>query len=367
MAVLFKRDAQAGERFSGRVRKPYTVRWTANGKQRERSFPTLKDARDFRASVEHETRSGTYADPRLGSVRFATYAAEVIRGKDVSEGTASTYASTLATWIKPWAGQRTLAQVAQDREGATRLLNEDMAKLSAGRRSVVRSLLVYVLDEAVAAGRIGTHKLAGLKITRPPADVTGPDESFVFPSKSQLEAMATALNGRGLAVWLMRGCGLRIREALAVHREDFSQDGTSLRVSGQASQDGRRKVALKHRRAGEYRDVPVPSYVWEKVRDLPDGPVLPGRDGKPYLTYNVVAHRFQAARKALGIADGFTPHSLRHAFVSALLAQGTPITDVAAWLGHKTIGVTYAVYGHLVPSAASRAREALDAEFSSLA
>jgi integrase len=52
------------------------------------------------------------------------------------------------------------------------------------------------------------------------------------------------------------------------------------------------------------------------------------------------------------IREGFTPHSLRHAFVSALLGRGVPITDAAQWVGHKDINVTYAIYGHLVPNAA---------------
>ena len=64
-----------------------------------------------------------------------------------------------------------------------------------------------------------------------------------------------------------------------------------------------------------------------------------------------------------GIQDGFTPHSLRHAFVSALLSHGVPITDVAAWLGHRNINVTYATYGHLVPSSLGRAQEVLNAEY----
>jgi Phage integrase family len=64
-----------------------------------------------------------------------------------------------------------------------------------------------------------------------------------------------------------------------------------------------------------------------------------------------------------GIPEGFTPHSLRHAFVSALLARGVPITDVAQWAGHKDINVTYAIYGHLVPNAADRAVSVLDAKY----
>ena len=46
------------------------------------------------------------------------------------------------------------------------------------------------------------------------------------------------------------------------------------------------------------------------------------------------------------ILDRFSPHSLWHAFISALLSRGVPITDVASWLGHRNINVTYAIYGH---------------------
>ena len=49
--------------------------------------------------------------------------------------------------------------------------------------------------------------------------------------------------------------------------------------------------------------------------------------------------------------------------MSALLARGVPITDVAQWVGHKDINVTYAIYGHLVPNAADRAVSVLDAEY----
>jgi hypothetical protein len=60
----------------------------------------------------------------------------------------------------------------------------------------------------------------------------------------------------------MRGCGLRIEEALAVSKEDFIEGGTVLRVMWQASKNGRQRERLKHRKRGEYRDVPVPSWLW---------------------------------------------------------------------------------------------------------
>ncbi len=46
-----------------------------------------------------------------------------------------------------------------------------------------------------------------------------------------------------------------------------------------------------------------------------------------------------------------------------LVEGGVDITEVARWLGHKSINVTYAIYGHLLPNADERAIAALDAEF----
>jgi integrase len=109
--------------------------------------------------------------------------------------------------------------------------------------------------------------------------------------------------------------------------------------------------------------VPVPSWLWEMVKDMPSGALMPGRDGKPYQRYKAVYSRFMRAAEAAGIPDGFTPHSLRHAYASAMLARGVQITELAHFLGHKDINTTHAVYGHLLPPAAKRAVSALDAEF----
>jgi hypothetical protein len=44
-------------------------------------------------------------------------------------------------------------------------------------------------------------------------------------------------------------------------------------------------------------------------------------------------------------------------------AASVPITDVAHWLGHRDVRVTFRIYGHLVPSAAVRAIAVLDEEY----
>ncbi len=60
-----------------------------------------------------------------------------------------------------------------------------------------------------------------------------------------------------------------------------------------------------------------------------------------------------------------TFHDLRHTFASTALAGGVPISEISRWLGHKSITMTVDLYGHLVPEASGRARDALDKAFRS--
>jgi integrase len=156
---------------------------------------------------------------------------------------------------------------------------------------------------------------------------------------------------------------LRIEEALAVEKADFRDNGTILRVYQQTTRDGRETAPLKKRKRGEYREITVPTWLRDMIRDLPDGPLMIGNGERRYQLYRTAYERFMNAADKAGIPAGFTPHSLRHAFASAMLSKGVPITNVAHWLGHRDVRVTYRIYGHLVASAAARAIEVLDEEY----
>jgi integrase len=74
-------------------------------------------------------------------------------------------------------------------------------------------------------------------------------------------------------------------------------------------------------------------------------------------------------KPALAVAalpDDTTFHDLRHTFASTALAEGVPISEVSRWLGHKSITTTVDLYGHLVPEASGRARDALDKAFAAV-
>jgi len=357
----------------------WTLRYWTDGRQRERSFKDevrngrtvygsgRKLAQDAQLKLTVDKRAGdkTFADySKAGKANFGEAAEAFIMRLPVNDRSRSSYLSAYRTHVKPAYGSSTLARVANDRDGVLDLLTVTMKELSISVRRNARMVITGTCDEAVKAGKIREHRLADIELAD---NGTKHDRTdFVFPAHAQVKFVAdgnAGTLGAGICVWLMRGCGLRIEEALAVAKKDFREDGTILRVYQQATRDGRETAPLKKRKRGEYRDIPVPTWLWDMVKDLPDGPLTPGNGDRTYQLYGTVYDRFMNAAGKAGIPAGFTPHSLRHAFASAMLSKGVPITDVAHWLGHRDVRVTYRIYGHLVPSAAARAIAVLDEEY----
>jgi integrase len=336
------------------ARKPWTVRYTFEGRTRERSFRTKGEATEFKTRFEHDSREHVYVDPRNGSTPFIEYAEGWISRLDRSPNTKATYRSVLASQIAPALSGRTVAQVAGDREAVQALISGMDA--GASRKSAALVVILGSIREAQRAGKIAGSRLEGLTVRK-----EAQAKADILPAtRQQLEALAGGMWPElALSVWLMRGCGLRISEVLAVRLGEFRDGGRLLRVSEQVTRDGG-YGPLKDRLVNEYRDVPVPCWLWEKVQE--HAAEHGTQDGYLFrsVSYSSFRTRFTRSVRAAGLGAGFTPHHLRHLFVSVLLAAGVPITDVAAWVGHRDIRVTYAIYGHLLPDSWTRGREALE-------
>jgi integrase len=233
--------------------------------------------------------------------------------------------------------------------------------LSASRIGCAHLVVSAVLAEAVRDKKLAESPCTGIQL---PGVVTAAD--FILPAHAQIEAVAAGLPPDWAAtIWLMHGCGLRIGEALAVSLRCRINRGKTLRVREQVSPAAQLRP-LKFRKAGEFRDIPLPEYVSEAI----DKHVAEhGTTSEGYLfqgrKYALVVRRsyqedFQRAAAKAGLPPEFIPHSLRHLYASTALAEGIPITEVSRWLGHNSIEVTHQIYGHLIPSSFDRARTALD-------
>ena len=58
--------------------------------------------------------------------------------------------------------------------------------------------------------------------------------------------------------------------------------------------------------------------------------------------------------------DGLAIYSFRHFFASNCLTHTVPITDVAEWMGHRSLDITFRIYRHLMPGSIGKAAKILD-------
>ena len=131
---------------------------------------------------------------------------------------------------------------------------------------------------------------------------------------------------------LLYGAGLRISEALSLKRRDYPF-AEELRIAGKG---GKERLAPLIPAVGEA----VGAYLdaCPHVADA-SGPLFFSVRGKP-LSARVVQRDMKAHVRALGLDESATPHALRHAFATQLLAYGGDLRAVQELLGHASIAAT---------------------------
>lgn len=133
---------------------------------------------------------------------------------------------------------------------------------------------------------------------------------------------------------LMYGSGLRIGEALALTREQFSiGDQSALRIKGKGNKT---------------RMVPLLGVVRQSVEEYlslcpfvvaTDEPIFRGAKGG-VLNPAIIQKQMRKLRGALGLAQTATPHALRHSFATHLLASGGDLRSIQELLGHASLSTT---------------------------
>lgn len=354
--------ATSRKNTTGKTLYTYTVRYRdAVGKQRQETFGTRKEAEKFERDEATAKTYGNDVDLKAGKGLFTDVAESYVKNlAGITETTRNAYLGVFRKYISEAYKGKTVREAARDRAIAELLVNVTMLHLVINTRRMARMIIVGALDSAIASGAIESHRLAGIKFAEKQAtDDDSEAEGFVFITDDQVATLAERV---GICVWLQRCMGLRIGEALGVEKADFINGGKTLRLKSQASRDGRKRVPLKHRKQGQFRDVPVPEFIWAKVQAMPDGPLMPGISTK-YMQYCTVRDRFYKACAYMGI-KAFTTHSLRHQFASECLEAGMNIVDLSEVLGHSDPSITLKIYVHAMPDAFDRTRDMMDARWS---
>lgn len=165
-----------------------------------------------------------------------------------------------------------------------------------------------------------------------PKSIAAPDIKDMITSIKSLGQPAW-MEARDIAVLtLIYGTGLRISEALSLTRGD-APFGEWLRITG---------------KGGKTRDVPILDIVrattdhWlslSPASDHADAPLFIANRGGP-LHARAVQRLVETLRYHLGLENHTTPHALRHAFATHMLAGGGDLRAIQALLGHASLTTT---------------------------
>ena len=227
----------------------WTVRYSVNSRQREQSFGTLDEAQTFQLTLSTGKRvqGAMFTDPRAGIARFLPLAEAYIEGMARAGATSrATYRSNFAhPAVTALLRDRTVVEVARMDAEVKVLLNKTLGGYNDNYRRTIRRVITGTLDEAVRKGMLARHTLTGIELAprivtaeqyerdaRLPVFVTDDDGRgsladgiTVTRTDTTGRARTWVLPGLGIAPWLQRTMGLRIREALGVRKADFRTRG----------------------------------------------------------------------------------------------------------------------------------------------
>ena len=156
---------------------------------------------------------------------------------------------------------------------------------------------------------------------------------------------------------VLRGCGLRIGEALGLRHEDVDARRAVVVV--------RQRQNVNRARAKTWsREVPADpglirlysDYLHEEYGPLNCDYVFINLWGQPLgrpMTYASVDRLVRRLRARTGV--WFTPHQFRHSYATGLLRRGVAVEVVQHLLGHASISTTVDTYSHLGVEDARRA------------
>jgi integrase len=235
--------------------------------------------------------------------------------------------------------------------------------------STLRTLFHDAIDDEIIASNPASRMGRRFKLVTPPRVQGERIKAMTREQLTKFLAVAAETERRSFPFWLtMARIGMRIGEALALQWADVDWTARTIRVERGFSHD-----RLETPKNGSGRTVDMSAQLGDVLHGLYAARKAEGRTrskappwvfvseaGTPLQVANVRGRVFRRVHERAGLADHFTPHSLRHTFASLLLQQGESPVYVQRQLGHATIGLTCDLYGRWLPMRNVAAVDRLD-------
>ena len=263
--------------------------------------------------------------------------------RNASRHTISAYRNDLSAWFG-FLQRRARSEITADEADVRAFLRAAAdaglkATTQARRLAAVRQFHRFLL-------------LEGRRADDPTLSIDGPRRQKALPrilSEAEIEALLAAARlhdgPEGLRLLclleLAYASGLRVSELVGLTLGAFTPDRTAILVKG---------------KGGKERMVPVGRFAreallcWLEVRPSDKkNRLFPSTGASGHLSRQHVLYLLKQLAPEAGIdADRISPHVLRHAFATHLLAHGADLRAVQTMLGHADIATTQ-IYTHVRP------------------
>jgi len=220
----------------------------------------------------------------------------------------------------------------------TALQRRGASKRTAARRlSALRQFYRFLYAEGERDDD-PTTTLEAPRADRPLPKVLSEDETDTLLRAARADSSVAGLR-RAALIELLYATGLRVSELVSLPSRALRADAPFIIVTGKGGRE--RLVPVGEEAAQAVR-------AWLAAQNCPSPWLFPSHGASGHLTRQVVGKMLKQLAIASGIApERVSPHILRHAFASHLLAHGADLRSVQTMLGHADISTTQ-IYTHVL-------------------
>ncbi|HVE21262.1 MAG TPA: tyrosine recombinase [Acidocella sp.] len=222
------------------------------------------------------------------------------------------------------------------------------ARTAARRVSALRQFFLFLLREGIRADNPAAELATPRLPQSLPKTLSEAEVDRLFIAAREIKGMPGLKTLAGLEI--LYATGLRVTELLSLPAAALATDAAMLLIKGKG---GRERIVPLSDAAKEAAGALRAGYGKQKPRYL-----FAGRDLKQPMTRQGFALLLKQAALAAGLDPArLSPHVLRHAFASHLLAHGADLRSLQKLLGHADIATTQ-IYTHVLAERLQRLVEA---------
>jgi integrase len=346
----------------------YRVMWRDGNKPKSKSFDKWTPANDFKISLEHTKREGSYVAPSKLTVREYLKDWLDTRKDGLSNSSAMGYAYNI-NHANEYIGDLALQGLnASDIEKMYKLLRKDK-QLSGTYLLYIHRVLNIAFKDACKKKLINNNPCQY-------ADAPKKNKftaSFVRPDdvSDYLALFADSWIYPAIAISLF--CGLRRSEILALQWENIDFKNGKINVKHSVERI-KGEFILKSPKSGKSRSVNMPVGIIDLLQshkkkqkenrlllgekyNKSDFVITEDNGTRPDPKY---VTRFVSRRLKASKLSYIRFHDLRHTAASLMILEGNDIKTVSDILGHASIAITADTYAHVIEESKKKAADSLN-------